>query len=131
MRFGYSRRTLCLFFIVVGCISCLTGQTQPASSPSSSAKTTKQPAAPTESNLEPGSVTNHVYRHKTLSLACKIPEAWVVRTDELNSREEEKNNPESVPAQAPASSVTGKVLLAAFSRPPEAKGEEINSSILI
>jgi hypothetical protein len=117
-----------------------------AQSPSTSSPNSpphiRKPALAPESGLDPGVVTNGVYRNKSLALACKIPEAWVLRTDEMNAREdsakqvaEEKKaaTAESNGAQGtpPASSLGSKVLFAAFSRPPEAKGEEINSSILI
>ncbi|HET6179486.1 MAG TPA: hypothetical protein VFE61_21345 [Candidatus Sulfotelmatobacter sp.] len=112
------------------------------SSSSSSAKHVKPPAASSDSTLDSGTITNGVYRNKTLGFSCKIPDAWVLRTDELNGREESQKNetekPESerpekdTPPQPSAASSTGaRVLLAAFSRPPEAKGEEVNSSILI
>jgi len=83
-----------------------------------------------DSGINAGAVTDAVYRNKTLALSCKIPPGWVLRTDELNAREEEKENATEAAAH-PASSAGAKVLLAAFSRPPEAKGEEVNSSILI
>jgi hypothetical protein len=121
---------------------------------SSSSKHVKHPAAPVDSTLDLGATTNNLYRNKTLALTYKIPEAWVLRTDDLNAREEskedidqknndqkntdQKNNDqkETAPKDAaqtppPASSAGARVLLAAFSRPPEAKGEEINSSIVI
>jgi hypothetical protein len=41
-----------------------------------------------------------------------------------------QDNSDSVPAKKPAAS-GGSVLLAAFSRPPEATGEDVNSSIVI
>src|SRR3984957_7621677 len=99
----------------------------------------KSPASAPSSGIDPGAVTNGVYRNKTLTLTCKIPEAWVLRTDEMNARDEFARNVEEKKEEAdpahyaapPASSAGAKVLLAAFSRPPEAKGEEINSSILI
>jgi len=108
-------------------------------SSSSSAKPTKKSDASPAAGIDPGIVTNGVYRNKTLTLTCKIPEAWVLRTDEMNARDEFARNVEEKKAEAdpahyaapPASSAGAKVLLAAFSRPPEAKGEEINSSILI
>ncbi len=102
----------------------------PAAQSSSSAKHTKKPAVPATSGLESGTVTNGVYQNKTLGLTCKIPEGWVLRTDELNARESEQEQPDSA-LPAPASSAGAKVLLAAFSRPPAAKGEDVNSSILI
>jgi len=100
---------------------------------------TKQPKKPADSALDPGAVTNGIYRNKTLALSCKIPPGWVLRTDEMNAREErkeereeEKKADDAAPAQPPAASSTGaKVLLAAFSRPPEARAEDVNSSILI
>jgi hypothetical protein len=107
-----------------------------SSSTSSSAKHVNKPTAPADSGLDPGAVTNGVYRNKTLALSCKIPPGWVLRTDEMNARDEEKKEKEEgVPATQPpapaASSAGAKVLLAAFSRPPEARAEDINASILI
>jgi hypothetical protein len=112
---------------------------QPQSLPSSSAaKPIKKPATQ-DSTLDSGAVTNGVYHNKSLALSCKIPPGWVLRTDELNVRqkqEEEKkeeSKTEEKPAAppSPASSAGAKVLLAAFSRPPEARAEDVNSSILI
>ena len=45
------------------------------------------------------------------------------RTDEMNTREDERSEKEA--------GKTGRVLLAAFSRPPAAHGEDVNASILI
>jgi hypothetical protein len=108
-------------------------QTQTQSS--SSAKHAKKPDS-SDSALDDGTVTNGVYRNKTLVFSCKIPPGWVLRTDEMNAREErkeeEKKADDAAPAQPSAASGTGaKVLLAAFSRPPEARAEDVNSSILI
>ena len=105
-------------------------QTQSSSS-SSSAKHVKQPAAPIASDLDPGSVANGVYRNKALALSCKIPDGWVLRTDEMNARDEEKEKSDSAPAAGGNAPSSGKVLLAAFSRPPLASAEDINSSIVI
>ncbi len=76
-------------------------------------------------------MSNGVYRNKALGLACKIPEGWVLRTEEMNSQDQAKD--EEKPTTQGAESNTGDqhVLLAAFSRPPEARGEDVNSSILI
>jgi hypothetical protein len=90
-----------------------------------------------ESSLDPGSVSNGIYRNNSLGFTCKIPEGWVLRTDVMNA--EQNQNAGSTNAAADpdkpvarnASSAGAKVLLAAFSRPPEAKGEEVNSSVLI
>jgi hypothetical protein len=116
-------------------------QTQsPPSSSSSSAKRVKTPAAPRDSGLDAGTVTNGVYRNKSLALSCEIPPGWVLRTDEMNAPEEKRQEDEkqekddtasAKPPATPASSAGARVLLAAFSRPPEAKGEDVNASILI
>jgi hypothetical protein len=114
-------------------------QTQPqapSTSSSSSATHVKKPAAPTDSGIAAGTITNGVYRNQTLALSCKIPPGWVLRTDEMNAheekKEEEKEKASPTPAPPPAASSAGaKVLLAAFSRPPEARAEDVNASILI
>jgi len=120
----------CLTCIVLstGALHAQTPSQSPSSS-SSSSKRASKPVAPVDTALDAGAVTNGVYRNKTLGLSCKIPEAWVLRTDEMNASADAKDN--GNPAGTPAQSDGGKVLLAAFARPPEAKGEEINSSILI
>jgi hypothetical protein len=110
-------------------------QTSSSSSSSNSAKHLKRPAAPIDAAIDAGAVANGVYRNKSLALSCKIPEGWVLRTEEMNDREEEEEQKDKVDsAESPAgaaSSAGAKVLLAAFSRPPAARAEEVNSSILI
>jgi hypothetical protein len=98
-----------------------------AQSSSSSSKPTKKSPATAKPTLDPGAISNNIYRNKALSLTCKIPEAWVFRTDEMNVRNEEA----VISDPAPNAPADGKVLLATFSRPPAAKGEEVNSSIII
>ena len=120
----------CLFF-AFALSAALHAQASPQSP---SAKQIKKPATQ-DSILDSGTVTNGVYHNKSLALSCKIPPGWVLRTDELNARqkqEEEKKEEETQTKPAtPASSAGAKVLLAAFSRPPEARAEDVNSSILI
>jgi|SRR5580658_93542 hypothetical protein len=133
-------RVLSFFLCVALPATALPAQPQAQSPPpsSSSAKQIKKPATQ-DSALDSGAVTNGVYHNKSLALSYKIPPGWVLRTDELNVRqkqEEEKkeeSKTEEKPASPPsaASSVGAKVLLAAFSRPPEARAEDVNSSILI
>jgi hypothetical protein len=77
--------------------------------------------------LDAGLVTKSVYHNPGFGFTCKIPEGWVLRTDEMNSQTE--SNEEG--AKSSKSSQSARVLLAAFSRPPEAQGEDVNSSILI
>ena len=104
-------------------------QVDPKSSSSTLYKHTKKPAPLEGAALDLGSVGDGVYRNKALALSCKIPPGWVLRTDEMNAPEpkEEKDKPDAARASNPG----GKVLLAAFSRPPDARAEEVNSSILI
>jgi hypothetical protein len=150
MSFPWSRFIRGLVATILAIIA-LPGLLPAQSSPSSakpSAKQVKTPAPVPDSTLDAGAITDGVYRNKTLALSCNIPPGWILRTDEMNARDEEtkteepkaeeskedKQGKEDKPdhAQARAASSAGaKVLLAAFSRPPEAKGEDVNSSILI
>ena len=93
-----------------------------------------------------------MYHNPEFGFWCKIPAGWVLRTVEMNEREEEgpaeasqtpttPANPGSPKGEDNRPAVdrtaeggcphTGCVLLAAFSRPPLASGEDINSSIVI
>jgi hypothetical protein len=91
--------------------------------------------------LDSGTVANGIYYNRTLAISCKIPPGWVLRTEEMNEREEDADLPaadeKSQPQRAQGGtrrngkSDAGRVLLAVFSRPPDAHGEEVNSSILI
>ena len=126
MGFRCCRFLVCLLICVAAPRVALLAQT------SSSPKAAKRPVASPSSDFDPGTITNGLYRNKTLAFTCKIPEGWVLRTDELNTHDE-PSEPASPAADAapPASSAGAKVLLAAFSRPPQARGEDINASILI
>ena len=111
-------------------------QSTPSSSSSSSARHAGKAAPKEGPPLDTGSVTNGLYRNAGFGFACKIPAGWVLRTEEMNAREDEPAVPakDSAPKplnSAPAPAERGRVLLAAFSRPPEAKAEDVNSSILI
>jgi len=112
-------------------------------SESSSSKHTKG-SARLVPDVTGGTVTNGVYRNRALGLSCRIPAGWVLRTEEMNAREEEtpseseeKPSPQGTPIdsahgrQRDTEESRGQVLLAAFSRPPEARGEDVNSSIVI
>jgi len=104
--------------------------------------------ASSTAGIDPGSVTNGVYRNNTLGFTCKIPSGWVLRTDEMNAEDANRDQPintanrdnQTQPPTPPkdtkgnpnsSRSTISRVLLAAFSRPPEARGEEVNSSIVI
>lgn len=122
-----------LLFLAV--VTFLTVSTAAQSSSASHASKTLAGKPHSDSPLDRGSVSNSVYRNKTFAFTCKVPEGWVLRTDEMNARDESgtatQTADSSKPGTAAASSTGSAVLLAAFSRPPEAKGEDVNSSVLI
>jgi hypothetical protein len=94
---------------------------------STSSRNSSSQASQSQHSLDLGSVKASVYRNAALGFFCKIPEGWVLRTDDLNAPDEtaEAGN------TAATRSKSNRVLLAAFSRPPQAKGEDVNASILI
>jgi hypothetical protein len=113
-----------------------------SSAQSSSAKNSRPPVpAGAASGIDPGVVVNDVYRNKSIGLTCKIPAGWVLRTEEMNSSEESRNSQVSQNQRDPGHAQQGsgaqsrteesRVLLASFSRPPEARGEDVNASIVI
>jgi hypothetical protein len=98
-------------------------QAQSTSNSSSSVQHSRKAAPAADARLDPGSVSNSAYRNSGFGFTCKIPAGWVLRTEEMNAREEGDSTPDAGKA--------GRVLLAAFARPPQARGEDVNSSILI
>jgi hypothetical protein len=105
-------------------------QQQTVSPGSASSAQHVQKATSAAPSGDAGSVVNGVYRNPSFGFTCKIPPAWVLRTDEMNAPEDEETTPPKSAANT-ATAHAGRVLLAAFSRPPEARGEDVNSSILI
>jgi hypothetical protein len=110
------------------------------SSSSSSAKHTKGSSAQLAGDVDAGSVANGMYRNRALGLSCRVPAGWVLRTEEMNARDEDSDSgapsaeEKSSPQKAQRSTEAdrgGRVLLAAFSRPPNARGEDVNDSIVI
>ena len=116
----------CLLGVLLASAVGLYAQGSPQSSPS-----TKPAKKLTDTALDSGTVANGVYTNKSLALNCKIPPGWVLRTDEMNAREQAEPETQSKQPDTAASSAGAKVLLAAFSRPPEAHAEDINASIVI
>jgi hypothetical protein len=103
---------------------------------SSSSRNRRNSSARVVPDIGDGTVANGVYRNQALGLSCKIPAGWVLRTEEMNSREDSESEADqgkpASPQGAQRSTVDGgRVLLAAFSRPPDARGEDVNSSIVI
>jgi hypothetical protein len=118
-----------------------------AQTPSSSSSTpVRKPASRTAIALDAGTVSAGVYRNSSLGFSCKIPPGWVLRTDDMREQveaaqreaaepDEQKNaaaaKKSDIKAGAKVPGEAGRVLLAAFSRPPEARAADVNSSILI
>jgi hypothetical protein len=119
--------------LAVGMVTCATvcvrAQAGQQTSSSSSSKQGSKAATATHSPLDSGAVSNGVYRNSGFAFTCKIPPGWVLRTEEMNTRESEGE--ESGGSKPIADGKAGRVLLAAFSRPPEARAEDVNASILI
>jgi len=82
-----------------------------------------------QSSLDAGSVSAGTYRNPAFGFAWKIPAGWVLRTEEMNERDYEGTKKDNQTATDAGKG--GRVLLAAFSRPPEARAEDVNGSILI
>jgi hypothetical protein len=104
-------------------------------SSSSSSRSKKTPKAPGKLGLDDGKVSAGVYRNASWGLTCQIPAGWVLRTVEMNTRDSDGDQNQNLSPQGSQGGTgennSGRVLLAAFSRPPEAKGEDVNSSIVI
>ena len=113
------------------------------STPSSSSSThhVRKAAPAADSVLDAGSVSNGLYRNPGFGVTCKIPAGWVLRTEEMNAPEDEDEAPAATTkdnraaldgtAEGGCLHTCGRVLLATFARPPAARGEDVNSSILI
>ena len=128
-----SFRNLSASIFVVLLLMCAVGgqtssETSASSSSASSSKNGKKAGSAPKSPLDAGAVVNGVYRNSTLGFTCKIPPAWVLRTGEMNAPDAGGEKVDAVKSNTDAH---GIVLLAAFSRPPEARAEDVNASILI
>jgi hypothetical protein len=156
MKFYQGRASICFVLVIASATAVAQGSGASQSS-SSSSKHTKGSSARLVADVDAGTVADGVYRNRALSLSCKVPSGWVLRTEEMNAREEsesEANAAEEKPSTqgstgagrsaspsrdsrggypytANGDAQGGRVLLAAFSRPPDAKGEDVNSSIVI
>jgi hypothetical protein len=113
-----------VFLIVVWPVPFVCAQqSAPSSGSSSSVPHPRKTAPDANLHLDSGTVSNGTYRNPAFGFTCKIPQGWVLRTEEVNEGDDKPAD------QEPGKS--GRVLLAAFSRPPAARGEDVNSSILI
>jgi len=125
---------LAVIFIVgtLVTVSRLASASAQNSTPSSSAKAKSQTSKTSQADpsLDAGFVASGVYRNRSVGFTCKIPAGWVLRTEEMNAQDPEGDKTEAKKT-ASNSAKTGRVLLAAFSRPPEARAEDVNASIVI
>ncbi len=102
------------------------------SSSSSSTKHVRKPAATADSALDAGIVKDNVYRNPAFGFSCKFPVGWVLRTEEMNEREDSDGSQDKSQPQGTAKDTEARrVMLAAFLRPPDARGEDVNASIVI
>lgn len=67
--------------------------------------------------IDPGTIRGGTYRNSSFGFSYKLPFGWVDRTHEMSN-----------PADDAAKEM---VLLATFERPPEAKGDTVNSAVVI
>lgn len=99
-------------------------------SASSQSKSARKAGSRVDSPPDPGTVAHGVYRNPGFGFACQIPAGWVLRTDDMNTLDDEGRKAKGAQAVSD-SGKAGRVLLAAFSRPPAARAEDVNASILI
>ncbi|HXW89943.1 MAG TPA: hypothetical protein VEK33_05305 [Terriglobales bacterium] len=74
-------------------------------------------ASPAAASVEPGELLDGTYHNRTIGFRYQVPFGWVDRTDEMR--------------QAASDQDKSSVLLAVFERPPAAKGNTVNSAVVI
>src|SRR5580692_6996188 len=87
-------------------------QSSSSSSSSSSSKPARKSASSANSLLDSGTVRNSVYRNPAFGFTCKIPAEWVLRTEEMNARDDEGAKADN--GKTAAGGKAERVLLAAF-----------------
>jgi hypothetical protein len=117
-----------IFSLAAWALFCPAAAAQDSSS-SPKLSSSRKSATANPSLPDAGSIANGVYRNSFFGFACKIPAGWVLRTEQMNAPDTEGVTEET--DKAVKSDSSGRVLLAAFLRPPMARGEDVNSSILI
>lgn len=121
--------------VIIGLAVWAQSTSRPSTTRSSSGHTSSAPdqKSAADSGIEAGSVLNGIYRNKSLGLTYKIPAGWVLRTEEMNAEKssQDANGENPQPQRALRDTKEQLVLLAAFSRPPEARGEDVNASVVI
>jgi len=130
MSFRFRRHSIILNLVVALAASASQGRSFSQDASSSSANRSKPHASSPPSSLDAGSISNGVYRNAALGFAYKLPAGWVLRTEEMNTLDNASDTDEPK-VEAGKNASGARVLLAAFSRPPEARAEDVNASILI
>ncbi len=108
------------------CGSLWAQQSSPASGESSSKAGTKHSKPTATSVLDPGSITDGIYRNVSFGFSYKLPFGWVDRTNEM--QDDSPDSAQDPTNKDPAKSV---VLLAVFEQPPEAPRDAINPGVVI
>jgi len=127
-RYHWAMRLFCRAILIVA-LAATAGVLAAQNQSQSSSKQTPHSAKARDNSLDPGTISNGTYHNFQLGFSCKIPPGWVLRTDDMNSPDDSSSD--ANPGPAPATETSGHVLLAAFSRPPMARGEDVNSSMVI
>jgi len=135
---GFSPMPRLPAFVILLAVAGFFQSSSSAQAAQKSAAKSHSAGASEKAGLDPGVVRNGVYQNRSLGLNFKIPDGWVLRTDEMNARDDSHPAPSDPPSSSPSTqkptptvAATGRVLLAAFSRPPEARGEDVNASVII
>ncbi len=109
------------FFLVMLTASLWAQQSPPSAGESSSKHHPKLPKQATPPTLDPGAITDGIYRNASFGFTYKLPYGWVDRTDAMQD-----DSPDA--AKNPAKSI---VLMAIFEQPPEAPRDAINPGVVI
>jgi hypothetical protein len=91
------------------------------------AQQTPKSASPQRSvpAVDPGSITNGIYRNTTFGFSYKIAYGWVDRNQEMAEDSTGDSTKDSTDSKKSI------LLLAVFERPPAASGDSINSAVVI
>jgi len=107
-----------LFVCAAGVLTLSLASSLSAQQPATGSSSSKNAKPEQHIKREPASdLAQKIYRDPTYGFTYRVPYGWVDRTHEMQGDEGD-------PAK-------GKVLLAAFERPPEAVGETVNSAVVI
>lgn len=107
-----------LFVCTAGLLTPFLALSLSAQQPSTGSSSSKNAKPEQHVKREPASdLAQKIYRDATYGFTYRVPYGWVDRTHEMQGDESD--------------AAKGKVLLAAFERPPEAAGETVNSAVVI